>query len=91
MLKTINKKFQIAEWMERFSDNIFAYYDLPLPMGSDEIIKKLQMWLNNPWRGQKKQQFPIVLSPSWERPKMVLNVIFQDITNQIKHIGYIES
>ena len=37
--------------MQRFFDHIFAYYDFPLPIGSDEIITRLQMWLNNPQRG----------------------------------------
>ena len=36
----------IAEWMQRFVDHIFAYYDLLLPIGSDKTIKRLQMWLN---------------------------------------------
>ena len=45
--------------MQRFFDHIFAYYDLPLPIGSDEIIKRLQMWLNNPQCGHKEgQKFP---------------------------------
>ena len=42
--------------MQRFVDHIFAYYDLPLPIGSDEIIKRLQMWLNNPQCGHKEGQ-----------------------------------
>ena len=45
--------------MQRFFDHIFAYYDSPLPIGSDEIIKRLQMWLNNPHCGHKEgQKFP---------------------------------
>ena len=40
--------------------HIFAYYDSPLPIGADEIIKRLQMWLNNPQCGHKEgQTFPI--------------------------------
>ena len=34
--------------MLRFSNHIFAYYDLLLPIASGEITKRLQMWLNNP-------------------------------------------
>ena len=34
--------------MQRFVDHICAYYDLPMPIGLDEIIKRLQMWLNYP-------------------------------------------
>ena len=38
----------------------FAYYDLTLPISSDEIIKRLQMCLNNPQYGHKEgQKFPI--------------------------------
>ena len=49
-LKKIQPKNQeslnlIAELMQRFLDHIFAYYDSPLPIGSDEIIKRLQMWI----------------------------------------------
>ena len=48
--------------MQRFVDDIFAYYDSPLPIGSDEIIKRLQMWWNNPQCGHKEgQKFPIFL------------------------------
>jgi hypothetical protein len=44
--------------------HIFAYYDLPLLTGSDEIIKRLQMWLNNPQCGHKKgQKFQIFSCP----------------------------
>ena len=50
----------IAERMQRFVDNFYPYYDLPLPIGSDEIIQKLQMWLNDPQCGHKEgQKFPI--------------------------------
>ena len=46
--------------MQRFFYDIFAYYDLFLPIGSDEITKRLQMWLNNPQCGYKeKEKFPI--------------------------------
>ena len=37
--------------MQRFFDHIFAYYDSLLPIGSDEITKRLQMRLNNPQCG----------------------------------------
>ena len=40
--------------MQRVVDNIFAYYDLLLPIGSDKITKRLPMWLNNPQCGHKK-------------------------------------
>ena len=43
-----------------FLNHIFANYDLPLPIGSDEMNKRLQMWLNNPQCGHKERQiFPI--------------------------------
>ena len=42
--------------MQRFFDHIFVYYDSPQPIGSDEIIKRLQMWLNNPQCGHKEGQ-----------------------------------
>ena len=42
--------------MQRFFDKFLAYYDSPLPIGSDEIIKRLQVWLNNPQCGQKEGQ-----------------------------------
>ena len=46
--------------MKIFLNHIFAYYDSPLPIGSDEIIKRLQMWLNNPQSGHKEVlKFPI--------------------------------
>ena len=38
----------------------FAYYDLLQPIGSDEITKRLQMWLNNPQCGHTEgERFPI--------------------------------
>ena len=40
--------------MQRFFDHIVAHYDSLLPIDSDEIIKRLQIWLNNPKCGQKK-------------------------------------
>ena len=36
--------------------HIFAYYDSPLSIGSDEIINRLQMWLNGPQCGHKEGQ-----------------------------------
>ena len=45
--------------MQRFFDHVFAYYVLLLLIGSDEIIKRHHMWLNNPQSGHKEgQQFP---------------------------------
>ena len=41
--------------MQRFFDHIFfAYYDSLLPIGSDEIMKGLQMLLNNLQCGHKE-------------------------------------
>ena len=40
--------------MQRIFDHIFAYFDLLLPIGSDEINKRLQMWLNNPQYGHNE-------------------------------------
>ena len=37
----------LSEYADFFYQ-VFAYYDSPLPIGSDEII---QMWLNNPQCG----------------------------------------
>ena len=49
--------------MQRF---VFAYYDSLLPLGSDEIFKRLQVWLNNQQCGQKKgnnsQFLPLFMS-----------------------------
>ena len=50
----------IAECMQRFIYNIFAYHDSPLPIGSDKIKKRLLMGLNIPQCGHKEEQiFPI--------------------------------
>ena len=35
-------------------DQIFAYYDSRLPIGSERIIKRLQMLLNDPQSGHKE-------------------------------------
>ena len=40
--------------MQLFFDYILAYYNLPLPIGSDEIIKRLQMRLNSSQCGHKE-------------------------------------
>ena len=42
--------------MQRFFDGVFAYSDSLLPIGSDEITKRLQMWLNNPQCGHKEEE-----------------------------------
>ena len=48
--------------MQRFVDHIFAYYESFLPIGSDEIPHRVQMWLNNHQYGLKEgEQFPIFL------------------------------
>ena len=44
----------IAEGMQKILDHIFAYFDLPLSIGSDVIIKRHQMWLSNPQCGHKE-------------------------------------
>ena len=45
--------------MQILSDHIFAHYDSPQPIGSDEIIKRLQMCLNNLQCGYKEgHKFP---------------------------------
>ena len=41
----------LMTWLGECKDfliQIFAYYDSLLPIGSDEITNRLQMWLNNP-------------------------------------------
>ena len=45
-----------AEWMHRFSDHIFAYYDSILSIDSVEIVIRLQIQLNNPQCGHKEGQ-----------------------------------
>ena len=60
--KIVNQKFKkVWLWfLSEFFDHIFAYYDSLLPIGSYEIIKRLQMWLNNPQCGHTKgQKFPV--------------------------------
>ena len=48
-----------------FLNHVLAYYDSPLPIGSDETMKRLQIGLNNPHGGHKEgQQFHI----SGEKP-----------------------
>ena len=51
----------IAQVMNRFFFlHILSHHDLPLPIGSDETVKRLQMWLNNSQCGHKEgQKFPI--------------------------------
>ena len=54
ILKIVNSKYKKV-WIRLLSEckdilNIFffvAYYDSLLPIGSDEITKRLRMWLNN--------------------------------------------
>ena len=43
--------------MKIFFDHIFACYDSLVHIGSDEIIKRLQMWLNNPQGGLIEGRF----------------------------------
>ena len=54
-----NTKFKrVLIWLlsecKHFLIIFFAYYDSPLPIGSDELIERLQMWLNNPQCGHKE-------------------------------------
>ena len=46
--------------MQRFIFlSFFAYYDSLLPISLDEIINRLQKWLNNPQCGRKEgEKFP---------------------------------
>ena len=69
----------IAEWMQTFFYNFFWYNMTRLYLGSDEIIKILQMWLNNPQEGQK---FPIFLCDNHqgESSHIDINWLF-DVTN----------
>ena len=63
--KTVKLKFKkVSIWLlsecKVFFDHIYAYYDLPQPIGSCEIIEILQMWLNNPQCQHKEGlKFPI--------------------------------
>ena len=65
ILKMVNKKFKkVGIWLlsecKDFCIIFFAYYDSLLPIGSDEIIKRPNIWLNNPQCGHKEgQKFPI--------------------------------
>ena len=56
ILKIVNQKFYkvrigLLNECQVFFYHIFAFYDLLLPIGSDDITKRLQMWLNNPQCG----------------------------------------
>ena len=77
--KNINLNL-IAEWMQRF----FAYYDSLLPIGSYEIIKRLQMWLNNPQCGHKEEEkFPYFFSEITIKasPSIIVQVSCRDLSN----------
>ena len=57
-----SRKFEFDCWVnaKTFWSFFFAYSDLLLPIGSDEITTRLQMWLNNPRCGHKQGgKFPI--------------------------------
>ena len=59
--------------MQRFFNHIFYYYDSSLPIGSDEIIKRLQMWLNNPICGHKEGTLKLAVKDcDGRRPKASL-------------------
>ena len=47
-------KFEIDCRVNAKKNHIFAYYYSLLPIGSDEITKRLQMWLNKPQCGHKE-------------------------------------
>ena len=42
--------------MQKSFDHIFADFDSPLPIDSDEIITRLQMWFNSPQSGHEEGQ-----------------------------------
>ena len=42
--------------MQIYFDHNFTYYDSLLPIGSEEITKRLQLWLNNHQCGHKEGQ-----------------------------------
>ena len=52
------KKFEFDCWVNSriFLNHIFAYYVLPLPIGTDKIIKRLQILSNIPQCGYKEGQ-----------------------------------
>ena len=59
IFKIVNRKFK-KDWIWLLSECndfliiFFKYYDSLLPIGSDEITKRLQMGLNNPQCGHKE-------------------------------------
>ena len=60
ILKIVNSKFEkvsilLLSICKDFLIIFFAYYDSPLHIGSKEIAKRLQMWLNNPQCGHKER------------------------------------
>ena len=66
ILKIVYSKFKkvwiwlMSECQTVFFSHSFAYYDSLLPIGTDEITKRLHMWLNNPQYGHKERgKFPI--------------------------------
>ena len=97
----------IAERMQRFVDHIFSSYDILyffilwhpmtclLPIGSDEIIKRVQMWLDNPHCGHKEgQKFPFVWwdnhqgeSSHVHRYNFFLNTSMRPIWSKTVHNG----
>ena len=54
-----SRKFKFNCCVNAKKNHIFAYCDLPLPTGSGEIFKRLQMRFNNPQYEHKEwQNFP---------------------------------
>ena len=86
--KTCQSKIQeslnlIAEWMQTFFDHIFAYHDSPLPIGSDKIIKRLKMWLNNSQCGHKEvQKFTILM---WDNHQSEFSHIYYIFSKYITY------
>ena len=80
------------EWMQRFFIIFFAYYDSPLTIGLDEIIKRLQMFFfNNPQCGHKEaQNFPIFLLYNHQGESSHISKMCLDISSprHIKHFDF---
>ena len=66
--------------MQRIFDHIFAYYDSLLPIGSNEITKRLEMWFNNPQCGHKEgEKFPILW---WYNHQGTSSHIYSDLEHK---------
>ena len=73
--------------MQRVVDSIFAYYDLLLPISSDEITKKHQMLLINPQCGHKEVEknpsFLVILPSRQVLPYIISSYIYSDKNKNI--------